>query len=78
MNQTLKAWLDYIHNDWRFFPKVIAGFIAWMFYNFTFWLTGGFEAPLTDIPEWAVAQWALAFGVVIGFAKWYMDGGRSK
>ena len=62
-----------IHNDFRVFPKAIAFYLAWMFYEFNVWFFA-----IANTTEWMWAGYVGVWTTIVGFAKFYMDTGYGK
>lgn len=77
-SETLHEALD----EYRMFPRLIIGFMAYMFAQFHVWFTTHVDkngdiikSNITDMSEWAIVGYATVIGAYAGLIKFYLETG---
>lgn len=64
-------------DDFRIFPRLVLGFMAYMLWEFHQWFTQDGTIVITDMMEWTLVGYATVIGAYVGFFKFYMDSGKT-
>ena len=65
-------------NNYRAFPRIIMGFMAYMLWDFHNWFTQDGTLSVTDMKEWTLVGYATVIGAYVGLVKFYLDTGKKE